>query len=441
MRRRIDMRSRLQSLSSSVVSVVAALALTGSAHAAFLEAGGQAVMEAENFTSRSAPVDLPDGPTETDPNQWDVIPDEAAASAAFSNARGDRFLQVQDAAGVNGEGNFGDPTAVGPFVDYVVRIATPGIYRLFVRWDSPSGQSDSFYAMLLDPAGDLFGNVETYSGNQDRDFATNPWDQATELWTLGAGDYTVRLAPREEGVAVDALIVQLDSLTAPSGDGPPESATDIDLGTPDIAVSPSSLSFGAVPPGGSATLGVMVSNVGDGDLEVIDIALGGGSSPDFEITSTDGLPALLAPGEMAEIEVTFMPMGTALETATLEIFSDDPDESLVVVDLSGSGDSGDLAQCLEDLAACESNPRGGGGDSDADGESDGTDACADTEAGAAIDQAGCSIGQFCTGIPVHDFVSWLRCWRSDWQNDEPLRGFPRDCRPHYTSCVVDDGSH
>jgi hypothetical protein len=433
------MWSRLYRSSSLLVALVAALAVTASAHAAFLESGGQAVMEAEHFTSRSDPVDLPDGGTETDPNQWDVIPDEAASSAAFSNARGDSFVQVQDAAGVNGEGNFGDPTAVGPFVDYVVRIATPGIYRLFVRWDSPGSASNSFYAFVLDPVGDLFGNVETYSGNQDRDFATNPWDQATELWTLAAGDYTVRLAPREEGAAIDALIVQLDSLAAPTGDGPPESPTDTNTGTPDIAVSPSNLSFGAVPPGGSATLGVMVSNIGDADLEVIDVSLGGGSSPDFEITSTDGLPAVLAPGEMADVEVTFSPMGTALETGTLEIQSDDPDESLVVVDLSGSGDSGDLAQCLEDLAACESNQSGGGGDSDGDGESDGTDACPDTDAGATVDQAGCSVVQFCTAIPTPDFIGWLRCWRSDWQNDEPLRGFPRDCRADSSSCMVDTG--
>jgi hypothetical protein len=334
---------------------------------------------------------------------------------------------------VNGEGNFGDPTAVGPFVDYVVRIATTGVYRLFVRWDSPNGASNSFYAFVLDPAGNLFGNVETYSGNQDRDFATNPWDQATELWTLAAGDYTVRLVPREEGAAIDALIVQLDSLASPTGDGPPESPTDTDTGTPDIAVSPSNLSFGAVPPGGSATLGVMVSNIGDGDLDVIAVSLGGGTSSDFAITSTDGLPAVLAPGEMAEVEVTFTPMGTALETGTLEIQSDNPDEALAVVDLSGSGDSGDLAQCLEDLATCESSQSG----ADSDGESDGTDACPGTETGATVDQAGCSVEQFCTAIPTSNFIEWLSCWRSDWQNDEPLRGFPRDCRADSTSCKVE----
>ncbi len=411
-------------------AVFAASAVAGSAQAAFVEDGGQAVMEAENFTSRSDAVDLPDGPAETEPNQWLVIPDESASSDPFANARAGRFVQMLDAAGVNGEGNFSDPTGVGPFVDYVVRITTPGDYRLFARWDSPGGSSNSFYAMVLDPSGDMIGDVETFSGNQDLDFATGPWDAATELWNLGPGDHTVRLAPREEGVAVDAVILQLDSLANPTGDGPPESPMDGD-GTPDIAVSPSSLSFGAVPPGSSASLEVTVSNVGDDDLEVTDVALGVGSSPDFEITSVSGLPGVLPPGGMAPIEVTFMPMGTSLEMGTLEIASDDPDESLVVVDLSGSGDAGDLAQCLEDLATCQASVE----DADGDGEADSTDACPGTPARARVDQAGCSQAQFCGAIHVRNRRGRLACGASDWLNNEPLRRWPRDCRVVRKECV------
>jgi hypothetical protein len=225
-------------------------------------------------------------------------------------------------------------------------------------------------------------------------------------------------------VAVDALILQLDALSDPVGDGPPESQTDDDTGTPDIAVAPPNLSFGAVPPGSSAALFVTVSNVGDGDLNVTGVAPGVSSSPAFSVTSAPGLPGTLAPGDMVQVEVTFWPSGTSLETGTLEIASDDPDEAVTVVGLSGSGDAGDLAQCLEDLGTCQASL----GDADGDGEVDATDRCPNTREDARVDRAGCTKAQFCRRVRVRDWVSAAGCVRSDWRNDEPLRSYPGDCR-------------
>jgi hypothetical protein len=59
-------------------------------------------------------------------------------------------------------------------------------------------------------------------------------------------------------------------------------------------------------------------------------------------------------------------------------------------------------------------------DADGDGEPDGTDRCAATPAGQAVDGDGCSAAQFCAA------QSYAACRRSDWRNDEPLRA-PRDC--------------
>lgn len=186
------------------------------------ESAGQVVMEAEGFSARSAPVDLPEGLSpDTDPDQWLIVTSEYAGSTTFSNPRGE-FLQVSDANGVDGEGNFSDPEGVGPFVDYVVRISTLGSYELFARADSPSGNNNSFWAMLLDPLGSLVGSTFGFGVDTDRDFATNPWDDANAIFNItSAGDYTVRLAPREDGVAVDTLVFQLETLPVPTGDGPP----------------------------------------------------------------------------------------------------------------------------------------------------------------------------------------------------------------------------
>lgn len=206
------------------------LLLTGIASPAlavpiYPEVGGQVVMEAENFSARSAAADLPDGlSSDTAPDQWLIVPDEFAGTG-FANARGG-FLQVSDSDGIDGEGNFSDPTGNGPFVDYAIQISTADDYELFARWDSPGTQNNSFYAMLLDSSNALVGSVFTFNGgatnNIDSDFATDPWDDVNAIFTgLAAGDYTLRLSPREDGVAVDTLVFQSTSLAAPTGVGPP----------------------------------------------------------------------------------------------------------------------------------------------------------------------------------------------------------------------------
>ena len=68
-------------------------------------------------------------------------------------------------------------------------------------------------------------------------------------------------------------------------------------------------------------------------------------------------------------------------------------------------------------------------DADGDGEADFTDLCAETAQGADVDQAGCSIEQFCALRPADSIVDRLACIFSDWRNDEPLMQFAqRDCQ-------------
>lgn len=82
------------------------------------------------------------------------------------------------------------------------------------------------------------------------------------------------------------------------------------------------------------------------------------------------------------------------------------------------------AQCEADLAQCLS---AGIPDADGDSEADPTDKCPDTPAGAAVDDAGCSLTQFCSAIDVTTHYGKHACLRSDWKNDEPRKLFPRDC--------------
>jgi hypothetical protein len=60
-------------------------------------------------------------------------------------------------------------------------------------------------------------------------------------------------------------------------------------------------------------------------------------------------------------------------------------------------------------------------DADEDGEPDGTDRCASTPAGQAVDGDGCSAQEFCAA------QAYKSCRRSDWRNDERSTRSPRDC--------------
>ncbi|HUW18724.1 MAG TPA: choice-of-anchor D domain-containing protein [Sedimentisphaerales bacterium] len=120
----------------------------------------------------------------------------------------------------------------------------------------------------------------------------------------------------------------------------------VDIGSdeaaPDIDVLPLDYSFGDVEVGSSATAMVTVSNVGNGNLTLSDITFQAGGSDDFSVSAGPPLPAVVEPDAVIDIEVTYSPSVPGLWLAVLEIFSDDPDEGLVEVQLNGSGVPGEL---------------------------------------------------------------------------------------------------
>ena len=101
----------------------------------FLESGGRVVVEAENFSSRIG----------VDERNWYIVPEEAAGTPTqFANFRGAGYVQaLPDGAGASG-------SLQPPLIQYRIYISTVGTYRLFVRWDSFSDQSDTFYASVVE---------------------------------------------------------------------------------------------------------------------------------------------------------------------------------------------------------------------------------------------------------------------------------------------------
>jgi mono/diheme cytochrome c family protein len=131
--------------------------------------------------------------------------------------------------------------------------------------------------------------------------------------------------------------------TYPNAQGAPADLADwvnpdnIGCGTvvgPEIGVSPSAVDFGQLEVGASASEFVRVTNVGDADLTISGAALNG--SVEF---SVDGpaLPLVLAPSGSAEWTVLYSPQDEGADSGTFEIASDDPANSNLSLDISGSG--------------------------------------------------------------------------------------------------------
>jgi hypothetical protein len=95
-------------------------------------------------------------------------------------------------------------------------------------------------------------------------------------------------------------------------------------------------------------------------------------------------------------------------------------EGLILDSLHFNG-QGYFAQVSADLAEATA-------DSDHDSRRDLDDACPNTELGVEVDQAGCSLAQFCAAIDATTSQGEKTCLASDWQNDEPLmKSMDADC--------------
>jgi cysteine-rich repeat protein len=174
-------------------------------------------------------------------------------TGGFANATGGAYLQALP--NVNG-GQSSAEVLDPPYVDYAVHLENPGTYQLYLRFDAPAAgappddlptQSDSLFAAILGQA-DFYRFAKQLAdpldpppadrtGSLDGDFATDPWQGEALLnsdapfgnpdpavWTLPAGNHVLRITLREDGVALDKLVLEETSLAAPTGEGPDESA-------------------------------------------------------------------------------------------------------------------------------------------------------------------------------------------------------------------------
>ncbi len=107
---------------------------------------------------------------------------------------------------------------------------------------------------------------------------------------------------------------------------------------PEIEVDPISYDFGEVEINSDGTLIATISNSGPADLLISSIILRTGSSTEFSIIYTPDVPFRLSAGETAaDIGLSFTPSTEGLSEAFIDIYSNDPDDPLVTIQLAGTG--------------------------------------------------------------------------------------------------------
>ena len=107
---------------------------------------------------------------------------------------------------------------------------------------------------------------------------------------------------------------------------------------PDIAVTPTSHSYGTQPVGTGVMQSFTFSNTGDGDVVVGQLTMSGANAGAFTIMNGQG-GFTIAPGASQTIHVRFAPARAGPKNATLTIPSNDPDENPVLIALNGVGAS------------------------------------------------------------------------------------------------------
>ncbi len=110
----------------------------------------------------------------------------------------------------------------------------------------------------------------------------------------------------------------------------------IPVPVPDISVTPAVLSFGDVEINNSALQTLQIINLGSANLVIANTNITGVDSVDFAVlTSIDSLVVL--PNDTSSVDVRFSPVTAGAKSATLQIISNDPDQGIVNVALSGTG--------------------------------------------------------------------------------------------------------
>lgn len=107
---------------------------------------------------------------------------------------------------------------------------------------------------------------------------------------------------------------------------------------PDIELAPDSLVFAPTAVGTHADLALDIRNIGAADLHVHSLGLVGLNKTGYSLVSPPAIPFTISPLTGTTVTVRFTPtLPRSYDYARLAVGSNDPDEPVVELALSGSG--------------------------------------------------------------------------------------------------------
>jgi uncharacterized repeat protein (TIGR01451 family) len=219
-----------------------------------------------------------------------------------------------------------DPVLIGNTLTYTLTVTNNG----------PSNATGITVSDAL-PAGVVYQGVELQTGTYEYNEGTVTWQIESLAYGASASMLVRVTAPEIAGELTNTATVTGNE-TDPVLSNNAASATTLILADglyPDISVTPLSVDFSTVYTGSSsAAHKVTVSNDGTADLHITGMSI---NNSQFKFSGDDLSGKTLAPGASAEIWLIFTPSATGLQSGTLTISSNDPDENPVDVGLSGTG--------------------------------------------------------------------------------------------------------
>ncbi|QNI33471.1 choice-of-anchor D domain-containing protein [Alloacidobacterium dinghuense] len=142
----------------------------------------------------------------------------------------------------------------------------------------------------------------------------------------------INFSPQSAGTWTGTLILNSNSSINPTA-YINMAGTGVAAGSPQLSVSPTSLSFGDVTVGSNPTLNVMLTSTGSSPVTVNSAAISGGG---FTLSGAS-FPVTLNPQQAVSLSIQFAPASAGASTGKLVISSS---SATVTVSLSGTGSSG-----------------------------------------------------------------------------------------------------
>ena len=203
---------------------------------------------------------------------------------------------------------------------------------------APVTQDTFFEVNILNPSQvDL--RMDAISLSDDSDPAFEIVNSPAEVAAGGREPVILRVRPVVIGQIEATLVLDGEDEADPNYIEVPITVEALDLGVPDIEVTPNEVSFDQIGEGDVVRATVTIGNLGVRDLVIDETRLDPAVEDDDAIRLAIPVQPgwAITPGQTVSVDLVFAPQDTVEHLATLVIASNDPNEPVVNVPIQGIG--------------------------------------------------------------------------------------------------------